>query len=116
VVGGDVGAERRDWLGHASRLLNREVRSPDRMGPHGELCSGGAYCLADPGREYVVYAPPEHGGRVIISLPGNSRYRVRFYNPRTGEMGGTSEAGGGPTTLELPDARDWVLSLSNARA
>lgn len=110
VVGGDVGSERRDWLGHASRLLNREVRSLDAMAPHNEVCAGGACCLADPGREYVIYAPAGGELPLRLALP-EGNWHASLHDPRSGEVTEAGSLGGGAVGVPLPDARDWVVLL-----
>ena len=45
-----------DLIGHASRFFNESDVRFWEMAPHGELASAGI-CLAQPGVEYVVYAP-----------------------------------------------------------
>ena len=50
--------------------------------PHGELVSGHARCLAEPGRQYAVYLFA--GGQTTLRLP-EGRYDVDAFDPRTGE-------------------------------
>ena len=112
VPGGDKGMYKRDWLGHASRFFNEGVADLDNLAPHNELVSSGAYCLADPGREYLVYSMP--GSETItldlsattVSLP------ARFYDPRTGEFQPSLGLfGGAVTAFTKPDTDDWVLHV-----
>jgi hypothetical protein len=75
--------------------------------PHDELVTGGAMCLAEPGRQYAVYL--RAGGKTTVKLaPG--KYAARRFNPRTGEWAalGTAE---GPewTSQEMPDREDWAV-------
>ena len=116
VAGGDVGAERRMWLGHASRLLNGDVRDLDAMLPHNELCPEGAYCLAAPGSEYIVYVPPGHGGKVGVDVSATQgSCLLRLYDPRTGDAtAAKTVTGGGALAVALPDEQDWVVHVTNA--
>ncbi len=77
--------------------------------PHDELASGGAFCLAAPGRLYVAYLP--HGGSVTLTLePG--RYRARWFNPRDGQYADAPDATGPQwTSPAAADRQDWALLL-----
>ena len=77
--------------------------------PHDELVNNGSFCLAEPGRLYIIYLP--HGGRVTVKLePG--RYEMKWFNPRSGEYSGTTIAQGSNWTSPVaPDGGDWVIKL-----
>ncbi len=81
------------------------------MTSHNELKTSGTrtYVLAEPGRQYVVYAAV--GGTFTINLPDGDYYAYR-YNPRTGETSPLPNVAGGSRTFALPDANDWVIHLS----
>lgn len=85
------------------------------MSPHNELVSSDSYCLADPGREYVVYA--EQGGTVRVDLTGASgTLQVRWLNPRTGQYTAGGQVPGGTAhsfTNPAADANDWILHLKD---
>jgi len=52
------------------------------MTPRNDLAST-QYCLANPGKEYLVYLPD--GGKVTVDLSATSReFKVEWFNPRTG--------------------------------
>jgi hypothetical protein len=120
VPGGDMGMTRRDWLGHASRFFNEGLADPsaslraglDALAPHNELVTAGrAYCLAQPGVEYVAYSPSGTDFALNLTDAAGS-WEGRWYDPRTGQYGPTfRQAGGGVTTFTKPDARDWALHL-----
>ncbi|MGH9843728.1 MAG: hypothetical protein ACREEM_33750 [Blastocatellia bacterium] len=81
-----------------------------RMSPRQDLVTNG-FCLAEEGREYLVYL--ETGGPVSVKVkPAHPRgYAVRWINARE-----TKEArdGGATTTgenLQAPDGDDWLLRL-----
>jgi hypothetical protein len=82
--------------------------------PHDELVNNGAFCLAEPGRVYVVYLP--HGSDFVIRLePG--RYAARWFNPRNGEYSPTTIADGAIWHSPLAsDNEDWVLLLARTQA
>ncbi len=113
VPGGNKGTIKRDWVGYASRLFNEHVEDLDSLSPHDELTSSGAYCLADPGREYVVYS--KIGASTTLSLnlsAGGGVYNCRFYDPRDGEYEPVFQRpGGGVQSFTLPSANDWVLHV-----
>jgi hypothetical protein len=76
--------------------------------PRGEL-AGSGYCLAEPGRAYLVYAP--EGGTVTLDLGAASgELEVEWCDPGTGEAttSGTV-AGGAKRELASPFEGDAVL-------
>jgi hypothetical protein len=88
---------------YAERLdLSRAVPSP-------ALCSTG-FCLADPGREYLVYKPPGAGGFKVTTVAGT--YRFEWFNPATGAVGDTGTITvGADHTFTPPFTGDAVLLL-----
>ena len=51
--------------------------------PHGKLVGSG-YCLASPGRAYLVYSP--YAGRTWVDLSAvEGELQVEWFYPRTGE-------------------------------
>ncbi len=62
-----------------------------KTNPHDELVNAGNYCLADPGKTYVVYLP--HGGDATVQLQKGT-YRAYWFSATTGER------------IDLPDVRD----------
>ena len=69
-----------------------------KMSPHPELVREYAekYCLAVPGREYIVYA--RYGGSLRMDLnpsSENDTFTYKWYNPVTGEFARTGEIKGG---------------------
>ena len=114
ISGADKGMYKRDWLGHASRLFNDHVVDLDSMAPHNELSSSGTYCLADPGREYVVYSKigSSTGFSLNLSHAAGKTLTCRFYNPRTGQLGSPIyRAGGATESFTKPDSNDWALHV-----
>lgn len=108
------------------------------LNPRGDLSSTG-YCLANPGKEYLVYAPSDghfgvnwfdrlhlHGWAnwfsqmmgwnqtVSVDLSESSKgFHVEWFNPRTGEtISGGVTVGGGPQTFTAPFSADAVLYLA----
>jgi len=117
VTGGDKGMYKRDWLGHASRLFNEYVTDLDSMSPANALGSTGTYCLADNGREYVLYSKNGSPTTFTINLSAASgTLYCRFYNPRTGVFNSTFERTGGSSaeSFTKPDSDDWVLHIDSS--
>ncbi len=78
--------------------------------PHDELASSG-FCLADPGREYLVYLP--QGGEVTVDLSAASGFlQTEWLHPVQGTtVRAEPTAGGGRRTLLSPWPGDAVLYL-----
>jgi hypothetical protein len=78
--------------------------------PHDELVDRGDFCLAEPGKLYIVYLPM--GGKVTVKLdPG--RYQASWFNARSGK--GTPApiaVGSAWTSPAAPDSGDWALLLT----
>ncbi len=97
----------------AVRFFQDHLPFPD-MQPDDRLVQGeGAYCLAEPGRVYAVYAPP--GTATRLWLPA-AEYRIRWFDPiaggelRDGSL--PSVRGPGYQKLGSPPAaadQDWVI-------
>lgn len=77
--------------------------------PRGDLTSTG-YALANPGSEYLVYAPS--GGSFWVDLVADS-YCLEWFNPRSGsvEQTGFITASGGNQAFNPPFGGDAVLYL-----
>ena len=82
----------------------------NRMLPYGELCGTG-YCLADPGNEYLIYAP--EAGQFKLKLHGAmGPFTVEWFDPATGEtISGMDLVGGGPVDITPPYRGEIVLHL-----
>jgi hypothetical protein len=83
--------------------------------PRDDLVTNDAWCLAEPGRRYILYLPK--GGSTTLTLaPG--RYKAQRYNPRTGRYASLPDADGGTgegwTSPPTPDTEDWALLLEKA--
>jgi hypothetical protein len=101
----------RKALGHTREYANRADLLA--MTPRSELAST-KYCLANPGREYLVYAP--EGGTVEVNLAeARGALAVEWFNPRSGAAtdGGTV-AGGSRHAFKAPFDGDAVLYLRAA--
>ncbi len=105
--------ERLSWLGNASQFFNTHVKNLDALKPNHGFVGKDFFCLADPGREYVVYAPetsPEQFTLDLSDLRGPFAYR--FYNPYTGEfLEAVRETSTPILTLVKPNPTAWVLHL-----
>ncbi len=96
------------------RAMGAARRLADRIGlatmvPSDSLASSG-YCLAAPGREYVVFSPD--GGGVEVDLAGGS-YRVEWIHPVSGEVTAAEPlvATAGKQSLAAPLAGPAVVHL-----
>ncbi|MFZ0303611.1 MAG: DUF4038 domain-containing protein [Terracidiphilus sp.] len=80
-----------------------------KTNPHDELVNNGNYCLADPGKTYVVYIP--HPGKATIQLqPGN--YKAYWFSGATGERIDLPDVQQTPwTSPSTPDKNDWAILL-----
>lgn len=96
-----------------TRKIAERVRLAE-MSPLPQLASS-RYCLANPGKEYIVYQP--NGGKVVINLSeAKGRFRAEWVHPVEGTtvLGGVIE-GGSQQTLEAPFNGDTVLLLTLIR-
>lgn len=86
-----------------------------RMRPEPGLSST-RVCLAEVGREYVVYAP--QGGSIAVDLTAVPDSLIaRWFNPREGTFGQPFLLEGkGRRELQAPDKEDWVLHLRREEA
>jgi hypothetical protein len=85
----------------------------ERMAPADELVlGGGAYALAEAGKDYVFYL--YDGGTVQVDLGAAAgTFAARWFDPRTGAFQSAGAVGGGgPRDFTAPAAGDWVLHLS----
>jgi hypothetical protein len=80
------------------------------MTPHNDLASTG-YCLAHPGKEYLVYLPT--GGEVAVDLSGApGKFAVEWIDPVDGSiMSRPSTDGGAKRTLRAPFGGQAALCL-----
>lgn len=89
-------------------IMKTDFRSSS---PAPSLVNAPNLCFANPGLEYVVYAPS--GGNITLDLAGaTSDFSVEWLNPREGayQIQGTV-SGGSSHTFNAPDTNDWVLHL-----
>jgi hypothetical protein len=102
-------------LENARRAMGRTLALACRvnlaaMTPRNDLAST-AYCLADPGREYLVYLP--QGGEVTVDLTSASGVLVvEWRHPVEGTLvAGPPVEGGAKRTFQSPLSGDAVLYL-----
>ena len=92
----------------AALALSRRVDLA-ALTPGGTLSSTG-YCLADPGREYVVFAPA--GGKFTVDLSGaEGRLNAEWMDPLGGRRTTAAVEGGARRDLEPPFPGPAVLHL-----
>jgi hypothetical protein len=99
----------------ARRALGQTLTYANRidlahMSPRGDLVSSG-YCLANPGREYLIYLP--QGPNVIVNLTSSSQmFSLEWFKPMTGERASAAAIkGGGSVSLRAPFPGKVVLYL-----
>jgi hypothetical protein len=101
-----------DIAGHCARFFNQgDVRFWD-MAPSGKLASTGV-CLANPGKEYVVYSSSGNPFTVDLSATEKITLDARWYDPRTGRFEKSVTVGGGnpSTRFKPPFSNESVLHL-----
>jgi hypothetical protein len=98
----------RPAMGHTRAYAERVDLAA--MTPRGDLTSS-QYCLANPGREYLVYLPD--GGSVTVDLSAAAApLAVEWFNPRSGEKRTSDKVpGGAQRPFQAPFAGDAVLYL-----
>jgi hypothetical protein len=98
----------RESLGQTRRLAERLDLAA--MTPSEDLASS-RFCLADPGRQYVVFLP--EGREVEVDLSGASgSFEVQWLHPVTGtSQAGVPVQGGGKRRLTSPRSGSAVLVL-----
>lgn len=85
-----------------------------QMPPHAELCST-AFCLANPGYEYLVYLP--NGGSVTVNLSGGaSSFSVEWFDPGANSTQSGFPISAGVQTLSAPFSGRAVLYLRSGPA
>lgn len=100
----------RDNLGYTLRFA--KLMNLSAAAPHGELASTG-YCLADPGVEYLIYAPA--GGSFTVNLSATRKpLHVEWFNPAGGKTitAGTVRGGNSAQPFTVPFGGDAILYLS----
>ncbi|MBN2377845.1 MAG: hypothetical protein JXD22_15720 [Sedimentisphaerales bacterium] len=95
-------------LRYAKRMNLRAMR------PQGDLAST-KYCLADPGREYLVYLP--EGGSVVVDLSGGKgEFSLEWFNPSKGVVHQKGTAPGGQSReFSAPFKGDAVLYICSEK-
>jgi hypothetical protein len=99
-----------EYVGHCSHFFNRSGVNFSNMSPARNLSSTDI-CMANPGVEYLIYAPSGGSFKVDLSAATGTLPALLF-NPRTGEaLSAGSVRGGGIQTITSPDTKDWVLHI-----
>ena len=106
-----------DYCRYALEFLSSKPL--DKMTPNDNLASGNNnWCLADEGREYIVFL--SEGGTSSLNITKDGTYDVRWYDPRNGgslQSGSvTTISGTGNKALgNAPNNgnQDWVVYIKN---
>jgi hypothetical protein len=103
--------EARKAMGHTRSYATRMNLAS--MVPHDGLAST-RFCLANPGREYLVYQP--RAGEFSVNLTAGS-YAFEWFNPTTGSVASTGsvKAAGGKQAFTPPFPGSAVLYLKLVR-
>lgn len=98
----------RPAMGHTRAYAERMDLAA--MTPRDDLAST-KYCLANPGREYLIYLPD--GGKATVDLTAaQAAVAVEWFNPRTGDKRtGDAVNGGAMSSFQSPFEGDAVLYL-----
>jgi hypothetical protein len=81
------------------------------MTPRGELSTTG-YCLAAPGKEYLVYQPGEGPFQVQLEGRDDATFAMEWFDPKTGAATkGKQVKAAKEARFEPPFAGDAVLYL-----
>ena len=101
------------------RAMGHTLRYADRMNlaamtPRGKLAST-RYCLAEPGRAYLVYLPS--GGKATVDLSAVAgELAVEWFNPKTGKARKpTKTRGGAKREFTAPFGGDAVVYIAGVR-
>jgi len=108
-----------DWeplrrnLGATRRLADRIDLAT--MQPRPDLAAS-TFCLADPGRAYVVYVPDD--AQVIVDLSdATGEFAAQWFSPISGQwQDAPIVTGGSQVNLVSPFGLDGVLHLSEVRS
>jgi len=101
-----------DTVGICSRFFNGGKVHFWNMKPDGSLSETGI-CLAEEGREYVVYAPDGGTFWLDLSGAGTDEFTAQWYDPRTGQWSAARTVEGGALrSFTAPDGQDWVLHVT----
>jgi len=97
-------------LGYARTYAEKMNLAATR--PRNDLASTRC-CLANPGKEYLVYRPPGHEASVTVKLKAGA-YKYEWFSPNSGkiEFRGTIKAKGGERSFDAPFKGDAVLYLA----
>lgn len=82
-----------------------------RLDPRPDLVSDNAFCLAEPGKLYVIYLPK--GGSCDIQLE-QAPYSIRWFDPRSGRYESLKDENAPAERWISPtasDNEDWVMIL-----
>jgi hypothetical protein len=115
VLGEDRGwAAIRAAMGHTRQFAERVNLAA--MTPHDELAST-KYCLANPGREYIIYQPAQGEAFSVTLSPG--LYQLGWFNPVEGAPVGETRLEikdqAEPQRFQAPFSTDAVLLLQKTR-
>jgi hypothetical protein len=86
------------------------VRVPGAAPPKGKRNATAAWCLAEPGRQYLVYVRGVDRVTVTLEKTGGPFAATRF-DPRTGGRTKLGDVAGGDAEIAVPDTEDHLFIL-----
>ncbi len=99
-----------EWTSHALKFFRQNVPFA-KMESHDELVGNGAYCFAIPGEVYLAYLPFGETTNLDLSAAAGD-WTIRWFDPRTGEMGAAEEIAAGATVqLAAPGEGDFAALI-----
>jgi hypothetical protein len=100
-------------LGYTLRFARRMDLAAAR--PAADVAST-KYCLAVPGKQYLVYKPGDAGEAVTVKM-GSGAYRFEWFDPATGRQvsTGTRDVTGPDAQFPCPVQHDAVLFVTHVK-
>jgi len=85
------------------------------MQPRNDLVEANAFCLAQPGKAYLVYLP-DGGQTTLRTQPADRGYALTWIDPRTGERSRRGRVSSETIALDAPGAGDWSAIVATEDA
>lgn len=80
------------------------------LAPSDRLATSG-FCLASPPKRYVLWLPAGGEAEIDLAAPEGTRFRGRWFDPRTGAWGEPFALAPGKRRVRAPGASDWALRV-----
>jgi hypothetical protein len=101
-----------EYSEYAANFFREHVKDYSLMNPcNNNVVSGNAYCISNPGKEYIFFSYSENSITVNIGN-GNNVYKGVWYDPSKGQVVKRfSVPGGSSVFIEKPQIKELVLYL-----